>query len=237
MRKLLHIPLLLVSVFHFGPLHADDVPVAPIPLKTRTQGTRVYELSNRLIKVSVSPEEAAVISMEHPPGKEWLMAPLRITPAAPAATSAPWEHRAWKTSEGRQVVMLTKSMGPPLRLRVVHLIELIPGAPSLRQTTRILATGPGQQALLAPELTLGLPVPEERVEISPAHRVLHYKDFTCHWNVTWQLEMPASAVAGESQEEVADNLLTLSSKPGLLPGLPPQGWTLSCELLLSWEEK
>ncbi|MGA0334523.1 MAG: hypothetical protein ACO3NW_11280 [Kiritimatiellia bacterium] len=215
---------------------ADDVPIAPLGMEQVAPWGEVYTLEAKMLRLVISPETASVVSLQHRISGEWLEAPLRCRAFSEAPRDlqqTDWESRAWRTSEGRQLVMLSRSFGPPLSLRIVHLIELNPEGTGFTQRTRITGTGPGDQSLLTPLLEAPLRRPSELRE-GPHALFLRYEGIICSWQADWRIESPEQPLESSFGAGTKENSLLLSSQPLPPYPLPPQGWTLLCEFSMKW---
>jgi hypothetical protein len=214
-------------------LIADNVPVAPLLPRQDTQLGPVYTLESGSMEVVISPSQGGIISLRLWQGNEILETPIQIEFTSLTVSSSPevpWEHRGWRTHEGNQVVMLHRSLPPPLSCRVIHLIELPTAGDRLRQTTRITGIGPGDQRLLKPTAHWRLKHPEHLWTREPYHIVAWQQYFTA-WNVHWHIEDLTSSLEGSDSARLDADHVEIESSPGTLK-LPPQGWTLICTLNL-----
>ncbi|MDA3874877.1 MAG: hypothetical protein PF795_13080 [Kiritimatiellae bacterium] len=169
---------------------ADNVPVAPLlPDQSETVGP-VYTLETSSLQVKIVPSEGGITSLRLWEGEELLDSPLRVEPTLqdePSTSEVPWENRGWRTHEGNQVVMLARSLGPPLSCRVIHLIELPADGTHLRLTTRITGTGPGDLRLLNPTAHWVLKRPEQLWTRDPIQILSWQQQYTA-WSVDWHIE-------------------------------------------------
>ncbi len=216
---------------------ADDVPVAPISSTPLAEWGEVYEISSKKVSLIVSPEVGAVVSMRQSGMGEHLLSPLRIQAMPRTFEEKPWESRAWRTSAGKQVVMLHRNMGEPFNLRVVHVIELSAAGDHYRQTTRITGLAPGAEEFLAPSIETTLRIPDEEKTSDPAGVQLAYGPTVTRWNFHWEIELPEDALDAEIQLKKVDDHLLLASLPGEALNLPPQGWTILSSLDIFWSTK
>lgn len=209
------------------------MPVAPIQMQKDVVWGDVYAVTTRNLTVLISPEAGEVVSVKIRNGEERLLRPLQLSVSAyqPDLNPAPkWESRAWRTSDGQQVVMLVKNMGPPLSLRVVKLIEVMPEGNAFSQLTRITATGPGDPAWLSPELSIALALPAQH-EIETSVLRAAYPEGLSGVHIRWQIEQPESDLTLPLKVTETDAALEVTSNPDLnIEELPPQGWTLLCHL-------
>jgi len=216
---------------------SDDVPIAPLlPIEHTTWG-KVYILEAEQLEVVVSPEEGAVVSLKHRIAGDFIYSPLRIEPTPKVTTEASltgnWENRAWRTSEGRQVVMLSRSVGPPLSLRIVHLIEVNATGTTFSQRTRITGTGPGDHSLLGPSFEVGLSPSPDTSLVNDAYS-LRYGDIGTTWQSTWSIESPERPIESSLNVDETRKGNLLSGHPTSELALPPQGWTLLCTVNMTW---
>jgi hypothetical protein len=217
---------------------ADNVPVAPLNTQKDAEWGEVYQLTTKYFTLLVSPVEAALVSLKFRNGEEHLQAPIKILAgdfSAFPTTASVWENRAWRTSEGQQVVMLAKSFGPPLSLRVVHLIETMPDGNAFRQLTRISSTGPGNPSYFKPKLSFHLTATENSESKDPSVLYLNLPDALAAWQVQWQLEQPEMKLEGDLKIRKNPQSLEGMSAPELHLLLPPQGWTLLCNLQMVYK--
>ncbi|WFB35070.1 hypothetical protein P3T73_12960 [Kiritimatiellota bacterium B12222] len=225
---------LLLSLWGGTFLFADDVPVAPLTKISEPTWGEIYQLSSEGLTVWVSPATAGIVSLKFKGDDEMLEKPIQISAFSATAQTDPaplWENRAWRTSEGRQVVMLTQNFGPPLSLRIVHLIELSASGEQLRQTTRITATGPGDPELLAPQLHIAL-TPPDRILKKEQLIFTQVQDLLCQWESRWEIEMPAQFLSNTLHYAPAEGHPNFTSTPEKSFSLPPQGWTMIHSILL-----
>lgn len=212
---------------------ADNVPVAPLLPNQSASAGPVYTLETSALKVTVVPSKGGITSLRLWRGEEILDSPLRIEPTLRDTASmaeVPWESRGWRTHAGDQVVMLTRSLGPPLSCRVIQLIELPADGTHLRLTTRITGTGPGDQRLLKPTAHWTLKRPEHMWTREPFTILAWRREYTA-WSVNWNIEDLTSPLEGEISSRMTPQQVEMESSPGHLR-LPPQGWTLICTLAL-----
>jgi len=205
-------------------LLADDVPVAPIPVQEVNEGEPVYKLIENGFKVIVSPAQGGIAQISYKGLSDLLVRPIE-TQVFLTKDNTPWEHRAWRTSEGKQVVMLTKTVGEPHRLRIVHLIEVSPDGNRLLQTSRITSLGPNDLNGIKPFIQMTLKSPDELMDGQVAHR-LRYATHELSLNISWGIQDP--------YEQLLPEETILNHEEGFLfksilkdkRDLPPQGWTL-----------
>lgn len=223
--------LALFSVWIWTDVVADNVPVAPLTMQKNADWGEVYQLTTKHFTLLISPTEAAVVSLKFRNGEERLQTPIQILATNLTTDTHPpsnWESRAWRTNEGQQVVMLAKSFGPPLSLRVVHLIETMPEGNAFRQLTRISSTGPGNPALFKPNLFFDLRASENLQRAEPSILFTDLPDALAAWRVQWQLEQPEMKLGGDLKISKHKQTLGVMSEPKLNERLPPQGWTMLC---------
>ncbi len=225
--------LMMTLLVVFCGVRADNVPVAPLLPDQSESGGPVYTLETRSLQVTIVPSEGGITSLRLWGEEELLKSPLRIEPTlqnTPSTSEVPWESRGWRTYEGNQVVMLTRSLGPPLSCRIIQLIELPAEGTHLRVTTRITGTGPGDQRLLKPTAQWTLKRPEHMWTRDPYH-ILAWQHHYTAWSVNWHIEDLTSALEGGIFSHMTQQHVEMQSSPGHLQ-LPPQGWTLICTLAL-----
>ena len=228
-------------------LFADQIPVAPLHPQTDDTGGEIYRIQAGKLTVTVSPAKGGVVSIQTADEGELLQSPIHVSSSS-QAPSRPWRHRGWETSEGASVVMLSRSMGPPLSLRVVHLIEIPADGQSLRQVTRITATGPGNPDLIRPAAdwrvspadTLWTRAEADEAcggwtQAPPRHsdtpyRVLGYPGLFAYWSCDWEVEEPEQLLKDAKLRFTATDG-EFHSQPGERD-VPAQGWTLICDLRL-----
>lgn len=220
-----------VLLWGFSGARSDNVPVAPIlPEQSESDGP-VYSLNTSSLQVKVRPSRGGITSLRLWESEELLESPIQIGPAlqdAATRSEVPWESRGWRTHEGNQVVMLARSLGPPLSCRVIHLIELPSDGTRLRLTTRITGTGPGDQRLLKPSAQWTMKRSEHLWTREPFHILARGHHYTA-WSVNWQIEDLTPALDGDFSARMTPRHVKMESSPGHLQ-LPPQGWTLICTL-------
>lgn len=224
MRLRVILPLSLLLSLLFSPANvtfSDEFPVAPLSrLQSETWG-EVFHLSNRFVEVTISPDHDGVVSFRETGGTNRLEAPATLLPADPdrlaealprlkGIPQARWQARGWITSEGSQTVLLTQSFGPPIPLRVTHLISLPRESPALQWSTRMTALAPVDPLLPA---------------------AFHLPANTLLWDSVWKIEHGPeleTAIGTPLPHSAAGSVETLVAQPALHL-LPPQGWTLRIE--------
>lgn len=228
-------PWILLSLFLVRPgfaLRGDNVPVAPMHAAADADHGEVFTLTARHFRLLVSPRTGEVVSLKFADGVERLTDPIRISALKQPEmhpSPDPWENRAWRTSEGKQVVMLAKSFGPPLSLRVVHVIEVLPERNACRMVSRISATGPGDPELLGPRLSVTLNV-DDMPGSEETAVLTGIADGLAAWRHQWHLELPEHPMPSRFDLHFLPGSLSLQSQAALPEDLPPQGWTLRGEL-------
>lgn len=210
-------------LFFLTPLliFADEFPVAPLSRTQTDLWGEVFRLSNRFFEIIISPEKDGIVSFREIHGNNLLDAPATLLPAdretlteaLPRLEGVPqprWQARGWVTSEGGQTVLLTQTFGPPVHLRVTHLLSLPEDLPTFQWTTRITAIAP-----VGPELPVTFLLPSASLQ----------------WQSLWKIESgPELNTVDQPRDKLQPNLFrqTLASQPELFE-LPPQGWTLIIE--------
>ncbi|MDF3127950.1 hypothetical protein P0Y35_01945 [Kiritimatiellaeota bacterium B1221] len=212
----------------------DDVPVAPISSTQVENWGEVYEISTKKVSLIVSPQVGAVVSIRPSGMEEQLLSPLQIQAMPQPVEEKAWESRAWRTSAGKQVVMLQRNLGEPYFLRVVHVIELNPTGEHLRQTTRITGLAPEAVDFLNPAIETTVLPPDLHKPSDTADVYLVYGTVANTWKSHWEIELPEDRLSPEVEIQTSPTQLVFSSRPRESLVLPPQGWTVLCSLDLFW---
>lgn len=253
-----YILFLLLSV---SAVRGDAFPVAPLAPVPTPEGGKVYRLQNTWMEVVVDPAAGGVVSIRHRDGDNLLEGPVTPLPA-PGDLPYPllsvetddtrhprWQSRGWITGDGTRVVMLTQTFRPPLHIRVSSMIQLPPEArrvhwntrmttlavPDISPTPRLVwrprmkgrllwarhqdpPADPGEWVRSPPPLGTNMH-PEIAVE---SHTLLAL------WKSKWHMEdgerLPSS---------LRDTRDSLICEPSLPDDLPPRGWTLVHDLVLT----
>lgn len=255
--------IILAMLFTVSVACGDAFPVAPLAPVTTTEGAEVYRLQNTWMEVLVDPEAGGVVSIRHRDGENLVGGTVATHPAhgelpypvLSAGMEEPppprWQSRGWITGDGTRVVMLTQTFSHPLHVRVTRLVQLPPDSRMVVWNTRMTALAPSVSPP-APHLAF-LPVfeagslwsrrpPDPTDEAAapwlrsaPRYGRADFTEFAVesnsllsHWKSVWSLEdgetLPATLKVGDD---------ALNCVPALPETLPPQGWTLVHDLVLT----
>lgn len=200
---------------------ADEFPIAPLSRVQTEPWGESFRLSNRNMEVIVHPESDGVVSLRKIQEGNILTRPITLLPGSPedltealprldGVAQPRWQARGWITSEGSQTVLLTQTFGPPIHLRITHLLSLPKSGKTLQWTSRFTAIAP-----IDPLLPLTLILPSETLE----------------WEGTWKIENgPELRTLLEQLEQPEGGLMRqILPEQAALQTLPPQGWTLIVE--------
>ena len=204
---------------------ADEFPVAPLSRVQTEPWGESFRLSNRNLEVIIHPESDGVVSLRKTQGNNLLNRPVTLLPGSPedltealprldGVAQPRWQARGWISSEGSQTVLLTQTFGPPIHLRITHLLSLPQTGSTLQWTTRFTAIAP-----IDPLLPITLILSAEAAQ----------------WEGLWKIENGPELKTNLEQRQQPDGLLVQQTLPdqAALQDLPPQGWTLVIEGSLS----
>lgn len=209
-------------------LLADDVPIAPILLETSSNDHQAYQLTSKHLSLQVSPEKGGIVVLNAPGEENFLSSPITFKISEDEKNEI-WESRAWRTNEGKQVVMLKKNIMSPQPLRIVHFIELSTTGEKLIQSTRITSLGPGDQHLLRPLYQIALRAPDEEMSIENQTN-LSYAENQLLIKTSWEIEDPEIRLAEVKKIVHLENSLVCETSPPSELELPPQGWSLLAKI-------